>query len=102
MKIQKERLMELINGLGEMTYTPGAGVTRFSYSDLDRKARNFIFEKCEAMGLKIYVDPVGNIRVHYTGENDDLASVWIGSHIDSVRNGGRYDGIFGVTSALEV
>lgn len=102
MEIQEKRLAERIKVLAGLSATPGSGVTRFSYSDLDRKAREYIREECRKIGMEMLEDEVGNIRAIYRGQDDSLAPVWVGSHIDSVRNGGRYDGIVGVVSALEV
>ena len=82
--------------------TPGNGITRFSYSDQDRLARNYIEQQCSLMGISVQTDPLGNIRARYNGQDNSLPPVWIGSHIDSVRNGGKYDGVVGVISALEV
>lgn len=102
MEVKRDRLMSRINSLAKFNETPGCGVTRYSYSTLDKQARAYIREICEEISLNVYVDQIGNIRARYQGMDDSLAPVWIGSHIDSVRNGGKYDGIVGVISALEV
>lgn len=102
MGVNAQRIRDLIESLAEINATPGKGVSRFSYTDEDRRARKMITDKCESIGLTAEVDAIGNIRVKYAGLNDNLSPVWIGSHIDSVKNGGRFDGICGVISALEV
>ena len=102
MGVNAQRIRDLIESLAEINATPGKGVSRFSYTDEDRRARKIITDKCESIGLTAGVDAIGNIRVKYAGLNDNLSPVWIGSHIDSVKNGGRFDGICGVVSALEV
>lgn len=101
-EVKRDRITERIEELAQYTDTPGAGVTRCSYSANDRKARNYIIGECRRIGLEVKEDPLGNLRARYHGTNDSLTPVWIGSHIDSVRNGGKYDGVAGVVSALEV
>lgn len=102
MEVNQERLIGMIERLAEFNGTPGCGITRYSYSDLDRQAKDYIGSICKGMNLKISVDQIGNIRARYEGADHSLAPVWIGSHMDSVRNGGKYDGIVGVASSLEV
>lgn len=101
-EVNQKRLIGMIEKLAEFNETPGCGITRFSYSDADRQARDYIGSICKEMDLKISVDQIGNIRARYEGDDPSLAPVWIGSHMDSVRNGGKYDGIVGVASSLEV
>ena len=102
MEIQENRIITRIETLAGFNMTPGNGITRFSYSDQDRLARNYIEQQCSLMGISVQTDPLGNIRARYNGQDNSLPPVWIGSHIDSVRNGGKYDGVVGVISALEV
>ncbi len=102
MEVNEERLIGMIERLAEFNETPGCGITRFSYSDLDRQAKDYIGSICKEMDLKVSVDQIGNIRARYEGTDPDLAPVWIGSHLDSVPNGGKYDGIVGAASSLEV
>ena len=99
MEIQENRIITRIETLAGFNMTPGNGITRFSYSDQDRLARNYIEQQCSLMGISVQTDPLGNIRARYNGQDNSLPPVWIGSHIDSVRNGGKYDGV--VTPKLE-
>ena len=101
MQVHQQRIMERIEALARFNATPGQGVTRFSYSPQDAQARAYLMECFHALGLDVRVDPMGNIRARYAGEDPALAPLWIGSHIDSVRHGGPYDGIVGVVGALE-
>lgn len=90
--------MQTINGYNA---TPGNGITRFSYSEEDRRARSFLLAELSRFGLSVKTDGAGNIRALYPGETD-LPTVMIGSHIDTVYQGGGFDGLAGVICALEV
>lgn len=97
-RIKKD--MEYINSLNA---TPQDGYTRFSYSNEDKKARDYLKLIMKDFGLEISIDGVGNIRGKLcTNKNRDIPSVMIGSHIDTVLNGGRFDGLTGVIVGLEV
>ncbi len=79
-----------------------AGRTCFTYSQQDKDVRDFLIETLQGLNLSIAVDGVGNIRARYEGKNPDAPIVMSGSHIDSVRQGGKFDGVAGVVAALEV
>jgi len=66
------------------------------------EAREYLITKCKNMNMDISVDAIGNIRACYPGRDSKLSPLLLGSHIDSVRNGGKLDGVLGVVSALEV
>jgi allantoate deiminase len=96
------RIEEHINKLSQFTATPGKGTTRLTYSKEDRLARNYIIEKMKEYGLVVSEDGLGNIFGKLEGTLKDAPSVLIGSHFDSVPNGGSYDGPAGVVAGLEV
>lgn len=100
--INIERLIQDMEHINGITATPGNGSTRFSYSEEDRQTRDYIFKELEKLGIKPEVDGVGNIRAKYNPSCSNLPSIMIGSHIDTVPSGGRFDGLAGVISALEV
>lgn len=102
MKTIQERMEEHIHLISEFTATPGSGTTRFTYSQEDLKTRNYIKEKMKKLGLEVREDGLGNIFGKLEGTLKDGPSVLIGSHFDSVPNGGAYDGPAGVVTALEV
>jgi hydantoinase/carbamoylase family amidase len=90
---------------------PGAGVSRFSYGENDRKVRNEIKEAAAALGFTVRTDPLGNMYIRLPGADEKSGvnersgadeRICVGSHIDTVKNGGWLDGIYGVVSALEV
>lgn len=102
MQANKQRIEKLIHELSEYTATPGNGITRLTYSKEDLQARNYIKEKMRAYGLTIREDGIGNIFGKIEGSQKGAPSVLVGSHFDSVPNGGAYDGAAGVVTALEV
>ncbi len=102
MKISGERLLSDLNILKRCTDTPGAGVTRFSYGDSDGKARKYLKETAESFGFSVRTDPVGNMYIGHAGMQQKKEKICVGSHIDTVRNGGWLDGIYGVAGGLEV
>ncbi|MGE7903231.1 Zn-dependent hydrolase [Peribacillus sp. NPDC094092] len=97
-----ERIEKQINDLSEFTSTPGKGTTRLTYSKEDLLTRNYIKNKMMEAGLTVQEDGLGNIFGKLEGTLKDAPSVLIGSHFDSVPNGGAYDGPAGVIVALEV
>ncbi|MBT2214551.1 hydantoinase/carbamoylase family amidase [Virgibacillus dakarensis] len=80
--------------------TTNNGCTRFSYSGEDRQARDYLLTQMQGLGLYIKVDAIGNIRAIF-GKEIDKPSIIIGSHIDTVENGGKFDELTGVLAALE-
>lgn len=97
-----EQIEKQINDLSEFTSTPGKGTTRLTYSKEDLLTRNYIKNKMMESGLKVQEDGFGNIFGKLEGTLKDAPSVLIGSHFDSVPNGGAYDGPAGIIVALEV
>lgn len=102
MKANQQRIEQHLDLLSQFTATPGEGVTRLTYSDEDLKARNYIKEKMIAYDLVVTEDGFGNIFGKLEGILPDAPSVIVGSHFDSVPNGGAYDGTAGVIVGLEV
>ena len=102
MKISEERLFSDLNILRSFTDTPGTGVSRFSFGENDEKARRFIKETAESNGFSVRTDAIGNMYIRLLKNDETIKKICIGSHIDTVRNGGWLDGIYGVVSGLEV
>ena len=84
------------------TDTPQDGVTRFSYGTQDARAREYIIKRAENCGCSVSIDALQNIRIGLPTNKPGRKTVLSGSHIDTVRNGGWLDGIYGVCGALEV
>src|SRR5699024_11085598 len=91
-----------LNKLAEFNATPGEGLTRLSFSKEDRAAREYVKNEMLDAGLKVYEDPAGTIVGRIEGTLKDGPAVMTGSHFDSVKNGGNFDGQAGVIAAIEV
>ncbi len=96
------RIAEDLETLKQFTATPGNGCTRLPFTKEAREAVNFLKKTMEEIGLDVREDAAGNVIGILKGENPELPCVMMGSHYDSVVNGGDYDGIAGVVSAIEV
>ncbi len=101
MRTNLERIQRDIEALSAFNSTPGAGLTRFSFSEEHKKAQDYIVKQMEEAGLQVRIDPCGTIIGRLEGEDPSAPSVMTGSHFDSVRNGGNFDGPAGVITALE-
>jgi N-carbamoyl-L-amino-acid hydrolase len=100
LNVDADRLREDLETLGRIGRTAGAGITRTSFSRSDMQAREWYQATCRAAGLTVRVDPVGNMFAG-AGEHSGAAAVWSGSHIDTVPDGGAFDGAVGAVAALE-
>jgi allantoate deiminase len=98
----QQRIEQHIEAISQFTATPGKGTTRLTYSQEDLQARNYIKDKMNEYGLHVQEDGFGNIFGKLEGTIKDAPSVLVGSHFDSVPNGGAYDGPAGVIAGLEV
>ncbi len=78
------------------------GITRYSLSEAAVMARNEFRKRMENIGAKIETDDLGDMYATLEGSDPDAKRIVMGSHVDSVKNGGNYDGILGVMSAMEV
>lgn len=78
----------------------GDGITRFAWSDELMEASRWLVERLEALGLEAGIDAAGNVVGRWAGATGGKALV-IGSHLDTVPCGGRYDGALGVLAGLE-
>lgn len=102
LKSSIKRIKNDIETITKITATPGKGCTRFSYSKEDKEVRDYLMKIMRELDLDIKIDGVGNIRAKYENDNISESSIMIGSHIDTVANGGKFDGLTGVITALEV
>ena len=78
------------------------GITRYSLSPEALMARAEFKKRMEAIGAVIEVDDVANMYATIPGSDPDAKRIVMASHVDSVKNGGNYDGILGVMGAMEV
>ena len=100
LSINGARLMKRIMALAEVGAIAGGGCNRLALTDADRDGRDVVVAWMHDLGLEVVVDVVGNIIGTWAvGEGQ---AVMTGSHIDTVRTGGKYDGNYGVLAGLEV
>lgn len=76
------------------------GVTRLLYSDEWRQAQLFLAERMRMLGMEVRFDQVGNLFGRLQGSAKDAPVILTGSHIDTVRSGGRYDGAYGIAAGI--
>jgi N-carbamoyl-L-amino-acid hydrolase len=95
------RMQERILKLAEFGRDPRGGVSRVAFTEADRQGRAYIISLMRELGLAVRIDPAGNIIGRREGLDPHVPPIVLGSHIDSVPNGGRYDGVVGVIGALE-
>jgi allantoate deiminase len=100
--IDGERLWRRILDLGEMGKQEEGGVTRLSFTDEERAAKDRVASYMEEAGLSVREDVVGNLFGSREGKSQDAPAVLVGSHLDSVYNGGNFDGPLGVLAGVEV
>ena len=93
----KKNIYELANFSDE-----AKGITRLSFTETYRKGINFVKELMEDAGLFTKVDSVGNLIGRIEGKNRDEPAIIMGSHIDTVPDGGMFDGTVGVLGGIEV
>lgn len=97
-----ERMEKKITTFGGFGDTGHGGITRFSLSPAAIQARNEIKLRMTRLGLDFKTDDLGDIYCTLPGTDPDAKVIMSGSHCDSVRQGGNYDGILGVLTAMEV
>ncbi|GAB3253888.1 Zn-dependent hydrolase [Arthrobacter pigmenti] len=103
--IDAQRLKTDLTNLGNIGRRPSGGLSRTSFSAEDTAARQWYFDRCSEAGLEVAVDGIGNLIVS-SPVADELTdptrpAVWSGSHIDTVPDGGAFDGALGSIAALE-
>lgn len=100
--VNGERLNRQIAELAEFGKNPFGGVSRVAYSDFDRQGREYAKGLMRAANLDVGVDAAGNIWGRRAGSEAGRKPLIFGSHIDSVPEGGNYDGTVGSLGAIEV
>lgn len=97
----KERLQDKLKTFATFGATEGGGVTRLSLSKEALAARDEFCWRMKECGAEILTDDLGDIYARFAGTDDSLPAIMSGSHLDSVRQGGNYDGTLGVLCAME-
>jgi beta-ureidopropionase / N-carbamoyl-L-amino-acid hydrolase len=101
LRINSERLRADFDELAEIGATMAGGISRLALSNEDLEARAWFAGRIEEVGLRVNDDDVGNLSGVLLCDDPDAHTLIIGSHLDSVPNGGRYDGSIGVLAGLE-
>lgn len=101
LRIDGDRLSRRLSELAQVGRIAGDGVCRLALTDEDRAGRDLVVRWMRELGLAVKIDAVGNV-VGIRAGLEDGPPVMTGSHIDTVRTGGRYDGNLGVLAGLEV
>ena len=101
-KVNGERLNRHLTEISRFGANPQGGVTRLAYSDADRQGREYVLGLMRDAKLVPTIDTAGNIIATRTGTDPSLKPILFGSHIDSVPEGGNYDGNVGSLAAIEV
>jgi len=99
--VNGERLKNTIESFADFGRTDNNGVTRLSLSQEDIKVREYFRSCCEELGMSVSVDDMGTMYATLAGVQSKPAIV-MGSHLDTVKKGGRFDGVLGVIAGLEI
>ncbi len=106
LRVDGARLWRRLEALGEVGAVHGPngerGNARLALSDADREGRDLVVQWMRDLGLSVSIDAVGNVVATRPGTDPAAAAVMVGSHIDTVRTGGWFDGNLGVLGGLEV
>lgn len=102
LRINPDRLLDAFNQLASFGATADGGVDRPTFSEAHLKARNWFREHIRQSGLEFRTDGAGNHSAFLPCDDSNAPTLILGSHLDSVPNGGRLDGALGVMAALEV
>ena len=101
-RIDGKRLWDLLMSMAEIGATPKGGVRRLTLTEVDKRGRDRFRTECEAAGLTVRVDAIGNMFARREGRDPSRPPVLFGSHLDSQPSGGKFDGALGVLAGLEV
>jgi len=102
LRVNGPRIIENLNALAEFGRNPQGGVSRVAYNEADRQGREYVMGLMRAAKLDVSIDAAGNILGRRAGRAANLPSQLFGSHIDTVPEGGNYDGVVGSLGAIEV
>jgi N-carbamoyl-L-amino-acid hydrolase len=101
-RIDGARLWDTLMEIAQIGGTPKGGVKRIALTDEDRRGRDLFTLWCQAAGLAVRVDSMGNMFARREGRDPARLPVLFGSHLDSQPTGGKFDGALGVIAGLEV
>ena len=101
LRVDDKSLLRALDELAEIGAIEGGGCARLALTDEDKAGRDLVVGWMKAAGLAVTVDAIGNV-VGLRAGRENLPPIMTGSHIDTVRTGGRYDGNYGVLAGLEI
>ena len=102
LKIDAERLWGTIMETAQIGGTEKGGIRRLTLTDLDRQVRDWFWNACEDAGCSVTIDEMGNMFARRAGRDNSLPPIMVGSHLDTQPSGGKFDGVLGVLSGLEL
>jgi len=102
LRVNPKRIEKDIEEINKFNSTPNLGTTRSTFTKEYIGAIRYIIKELEQIGADIQTMKGGNLRARFHGSEKNAPSVMIGSHVDSVFQGGMYDGVMGTVAALEV
>jgi N-carbamoyl-L-amino-acid hydrolase len=102
LRVNGKRIVDHILALAEFGKNPQGGVSRVAYSDADKQGREYVLRLMREAKLDVTIDAAGNLIGRRGGSATGLKPLLIGSHIDTVPEGGNYDGVVGSMGAIEV
>jgi N-carbamoyl-L-amino-acid hydrolase len=102
LRINGQRLWDSLMQMAEIGPGVKGGNKRLTLTEEDRQGRDLFKSWCEAAGCSVVVDTMGNMFARRPGTDDSLPPVMVGSHLDTQPTGGKFDGVLGVLSGLEL
>lgn len=100
-KADYKNIKRYLEDIDTFNSTPDFGTTRVLFTEEELKARKYVKNEMNKIGLEVSEDAMGNIFGILRGDDSSLLPVWTGSHIDTVLNAGMFDGMAGVVSGME-
>ncbi len=102
LRINGERLWQSLMEMAKIGATEKGGCCRLALTDLDKQARDLFVHWCREAGCSVRTDRMGNLFARREGADPSLPAVIAGSHLDTQPTGGRFDGVYGVLTGLEI
>lgn len=100
LKILQQEIVNLIEMMGNTSFDESGGVTRLLYTDEWLKSQHELKKIMNNNGMNTYFDEVGNLYGRINGTKFTDETILTGSHVDTVKNGGKYDGMYGIVAGI--
>ncbi|MFK8032868.1 MAG: Zn-dependent hydrolase [Hyphomicrobiales bacterium] len=102
LKINGDRLWDMLMEMAKIGPGIAGGNNRQTVTDEDGEGRELFKKWCDAEGMTMGLDQMGNMFMRREGTDPDALPVYVGSHLDTQPTGGKYDGVLGVLAGLEI